>query len=86
VPSVNVWAGIADDYEIGPHEIKNHVGGAHYTNFLEKILPLLLENVSPHMHKNMWFLLDGVPPDLSLHFAHRVCNWLDNYTLSRQMD
>jgi hypothetical protein len=51
--SVNVWAWIIDDYVIRLHAIQDHVGGVHYTIFLEETLPLLLEVVPLHVHESM---------------------------------
>jgi hypothetical protein len=46
-----------------------------YADFLEEMLPLLLENVPPHVCKSMWYQDNGVPP----HFASQVHNWLDDF-------
>jgi hypothetical protein len=43
--SVNIWAGIVDDYVI-----QDCLGGAQYSDFPEETLPLLLENVPLHEH------------------------------------
>jgi hypothetical protein len=39
--SVNVWAGIIDDFVNGPHVIQSCLGGAQYTDFLEETLTIL---------------------------------------------
>lgn len=49
------------------------IGWAHYADFLEQKLPLLLENVPVHMRKSVWFFHDGAPPLL----ARRLRNWFD---------
>jgi hypothetical protein len=71
----NVWAGIVDDYVIGPFVIHDRLSGVQYTDFLEETLLLLLENVLLRVRESMWFQLGAPPP----HFARRVGTWLDKF-------
>jgi hypothetical protein len=48
--------------------------GMQYTDFLDETLPLLLENVTIHLHESMWFQPESAPP----HFACQVHNCLHN--------
>lgn len=72
--SVNVWAGILDDYIIGPYVLPARLTGSYYRTFLEEILlPTLLEDIPLGIRHNMWFLHDGAPP----HIGRRVRRFLD---------
>jgi len=72
--STNVWCGILNNTLIGPYFYKGTLTGEHYFNFLENILPLLLENVPLHTRECMWVQQDGAPP----HNANIVKNYLNN--------
>lgn len=77
--SVNVWAGIVDDYLIGPYLLPERLTGPIYRRFLEEVLPELLENVPINVRQQMWFQNDGAPAhfavqvreDLAQRFGHR---------------
>jgi len=77
--SVNVWAGIVDDYLIGPYLLPERLTGPIYRRFLEEVLPELLENVPLNVRHQMWFQHDGAPThfavqvreDLAQRFGHR---------------
>ncbi|XP_023313209.1 uncharacterized protein LOC111693200 [Anoplophora glabripennis] len=64
--SVNVWAGIVGDHLIGPHFLPNRLNGADYRQFLEEVLPELLEDVPLQVRENMYFMHDGAPAHFSL--------------------
>ena len=64
--SINVWAGIVGNHLIGPHILTRTLNGNIYTEFLEIVLPDLLENVPLATRKFMWFMHDGAPPHYSL--------------------
>jgi hypothetical protein len=53
--SVNVWAGSIDYYIIRLYVLENRFNGEHYANFLEEMLPCLLENVHLHVFESRWF-------------------------------
>jgi hypothetical protein len=77
--SVNIWAGIVDDYVIGPHILPSPLNGRAYRIFLDEVLPLLLEDVPLAIRRRMWFQHDGAPAhflnevreDLNARFPHR---------------
>ena len=64
--SVNVWAGIIGDHLIGPHFLPPRLNGDTYRQFLEEILPGLLEDVPLATRNTMWFMHDGAPAHFSL--------------------
>lgn len=72
--SVNVWAGIIDDYLIGPYFLPQRLNGETYCHFLINELPALLEEVPLAIRQNMWFMHDGAPP----HFALNVREFLND--------
>lgn len=64
--TVNVWCGIIGNKLIGPHIIEGNLNGQMYRNFLENELPILLENLSLEVRRNMWFQHDGCPAHYSV--------------------
>ncbi|CAH1957620.1 unnamed protein product [Acanthoscelides obtectus] len=70
--SVNVWAGIVDDYLIWPYLLPERLTGPIYRRFLGEVLPELLENVPLNVRQQMWFQHDGAPA----HFAVQVRAYL----------
>jgi hypothetical protein len=75
--SVNIRAGIIDDYLTGPYMIVDHFGGIQYTDSPKRILPLLLVDVHMTVCKGMglaWWCPS--PLFTSVH------NWLNNYFLT----
>lgn len=71
--SVNIWAGIVDDYLIGPYLLPNRLTGPIYEIFLNEVLPELLENVPLNIRQQMWLQHDGAPA----HFSAQVRQYLD---------
>lgn len=59
--SVNVWCGIFDNKLVGPHILPHRLTGEVYLDFLENILPVLLddENIDTG---GIYFQHDGAPP------------------------
>jgi hypothetical protein len=49
------------------------LNGLVYLDFLQNILPILLEEIDLHRRQNMWFQQDGAPP----HFHRDVRRYLD---------
>lgn len=43
--SSNVWAGILGDKLLGPYILHQRLNGAHYHEFLDNVLPILLKDV-----------------------------------------
>ena len=71
--SINLWAGIVNNYLIGPFELPPRLTGAIYWRFLRRNLQELLEEVPLHIRESMWFLHDGAPP----HFSRLVRQFLN---------
>ncbi|KAJ8950562.1 hypothetical protein NQ318_015695 [Aromia moschata] len=71
--SVNVWCGIVGDVLIGPHILPDRLTGNGYLNFLQHVLPNLLEEVPLGILRQMWYLHDGAPQ----HFARQVRDFLN---------
>jgi hypothetical protein len=72
--SVNVWAGIVDDYLIGPYVIEDCIGGAQYLNFLQETLLILMDNLPLNVPQDMWYQLDGA----LAYFTRPVRAWLNH--------
>ncbi|CAK9820332.1 hypothetical protein ANTPLA_LOCUS10558 [Anthophora plagiata] len=70
---VNLWAGICDNFVIGPYILPEKLNGATYQHFLEHVLPNLLEEIPLEIRKNMYFQHDGAPA----HYAANVRAYLD---------
>ncbi|KFM62974.1 hypothetical protein X975_21073, partial [Stegodyphus mimosarum] len=79
--SVNVWAGIVNDYLIGPYLLPARSNGFCYRIFLQEVLPELLQDVPAVVRDRMWFQHDGAPA----HNHVRVCNYLDGTFPGRWM-
>jgi len=72
--SLNVWAGILNGNLLGPYILPTRLNGDHYLEFLQNVLPVLLEDV-PLLHRqHAWFQHDGAPP----HFSRNVRQHLNN--------
>ena len=72
--SVNVWAGIVGDYLVGPYVLPKRINGQTYHNFIENVLPELIEGVPLYVRPNTYFMHDGAPP----HFSVDVRRLLNN--------
>lgn len=72
--SVNVWAGIVDNYLIGPYLMPCRLTGNVYETFLMEVLPRLLDDVPLAVCCRMWYQHDGAPA----HFHSNVRRYLDN--------
>lgn len=68
--SVNVWLGAVNGHLIGPHIFPNTLNGNMYLDFLQNILPNLLQNINI---RRMYFQHDGAPP----HYSNGVINHLN---------
>lgn len=71
--SINVWAGIVNDFFIGPYLLPTRLNGESYGIFLEQVLPELLQDVPIVIRNRMWFQHDGAPA----HFSTDVRTYLD---------
>ena len=70
--SVNMWAGILGE-NIIVYLLPARLSANIYLDFLQNILPLLLQNIPLNLRNNMWFQHDGAPP----HFGVNVRQYLD---------
>ena len=59
--SVNCWCGIVGDHVIGPYFFEVRLTGQVYANFLQTVLPQLMEDVPLHVRMNKWMQNDGAP-------------------------
>jgi hypothetical protein len=73
--SIHVWAGIIDDYLTGPYVAASHLSISLYKDLLERILPLLMDNVPLNVCDGAWLQHDSNP----LYFSCQVCSLLNNY-------
>ncbi|KAF0746732.1 Uncharacterized protein FWK35_00015450 [Aphis craccivora] len=79
--SVNVWCGILNNTLIGSYFYDGTLTGQRYLEFLQNILPLLMDCIPLQIRTNMWLQQDGAPPhnanmvkhSLNQHFPQR---WL----------
>jgi hypothetical protein len=60
-----VWAGIVDDFLVGPHVLPHRLSAKYNRDFLLRDLPKLLEDVSLAVRARMWYMHDGVPAYVS---------------------
>ena len=60
--SVNCRCGIVGDHVIGPHFFAGRLTGHVYANFLQNVLPQLMEYVPSLVRINIWMQHDGAPP------------------------
>lgn len=70
---INVWAGIVNDFLIGPYLLPTRLSGGSYLIFLKEVLPQLLHDVPIAIRNRMWFQHDGAPA----HFSIDVRNYLN---------
>ena len=59
--SVTYWCGIVGDHVIGPNLFEGPLTGQVYANFLQNVLPQLMEDVPSHVCINMWMQHEGAP-------------------------
>lgn len=64
--TVNVWAGIAGDYLIGPYILPERLTGEVYAIFLDQVLPGLLQNIPNRILEETFYQHDGAPPHFSM--------------------
>jgi hypothetical protein len=59
--SVSVWAGIIGDIVVGPYLLSDLLTAQRYRDFLETVLPGLLEDVPLAVRQRLWFQHEGAP-------------------------
>lgn len=62
---VNVWCGIIGNQVVGPVFFDEKLNGTRYAIFIEKELPVLLENLPLQLRLDMWFQQNGCPSHTS---------------------
>lgn len=76
---INVWCGLFNGRLIGPYFYDGTLTGNRYLDFLQNILPDLLEDIPLNERATMWWQQDGAPA----HFDRRVRSHLDMYFQER---
>ena len=69
--SVNCWCCIVGDHVIGWYFFEGRLAGQVYANFLQSVLPQLMEDLPLHVRMNMWMQHDCAPP----HYTERNRLW-----------
>ena len=64
--SLNPHASSRQMEKNSPYFIEGRLTGQVYANFMQNVLPQLLEDVSLHVRMNMWMQHDGAPPHYAL--------------------
>ncbi|XP_058810115.1 uncharacterized protein LOC131675223 [Phymastichus coffea] len=68
-----MWTGLIGNQVIGPVQLPNPLNAENYLEFLQDILPGLLDGVPEELQENLIFMHDGAPA----HTAVNVRNYLD---------
>ena len=63
---VNCWRGIVGDLVIGPYVYEGRFTRPVYANFLQNVLPQIMEDVPLQVRMNVWMQHDGTPPFYAL--------------------
>lgn len=71
--SINLWAGIVDEYLLGPYILPPRLNGQTYLTFLQQQLPEFLDDLPLALRSRLWFQHDGAPS----HFVQPVRDYLD---------
>jgi hypothetical protein len=71
--SISVWAGIFGDIVMGPNLLPDRLTAQRYCDFLETVLPGLLENVPLAVRQRLWFQHNRAPA----HYGEDVQQWLN---------
>ncbi|GBM14242.1 hypothetical protein AVEN_167324-1 [Araneus ventricosus] len=62
-----IWAGILGDHLLGPYLLPDRLpNGSKYLDFLQHVLPDLLQRIETTVRQNMWFMYNGAPADFSI--------------------
>lgn len=83
---VNVWAGIIDNFIVGPVILPNRLNGDHYLDHLQNTLPDLLDDIPLGLRRNMWFMHDGAPPHFTLAVRNHLHEQYPNKWIGRGND
>ncbi|XP_076668214.1 uncharacterized protein LOC143368893 [Andrena cerasifolii] len=70
--SINLWAGICGEFIVGPYIMSDRLDGPTYKDFLEHVLPDLMDDIPYEIRRNMYYQHDGAGP----HYAANVRAYL----------
>lgn len=84
--AINIWAGVIDNFIIGPVVIPNRLNGENYLQFLQQTVPELLEDLPLLLRQNMWFMHDGAPPHFTLAVRRHLHQQYPNRWIGRGDD
>lgn len=83
---INVWAGIIDNFVIGPAILPQSLNGANYLDHLRNVLPELIEDLPLALRQSMWFMHDGAPPHFTLDVRTHLNQNYPNRWIGRGQD
>lgn len=81
--TVNLWAGILNDFLIGPYLMPPRLNGHNYLVFLQQVLPELMEDVPLAIRRVMWFQHDGAPAHFTAEVRNHLTQTFDNRWIGR---
>jgi hypothetical protein len=68
-----MWAGIVGDTVVGPYLLPNKLTAQQYREFIETVLPGLLEDEPLTVRNRLWFQHNGAPG----HYRNDIQQWLN---------
>jgi hypothetical protein len=71
--NISVWHGIIGDIVLGSYKLPDRLTAQQYCDFLEIVLPELLEGVSLAVRQRLWFQHDRAPG----HYREDAQQWLN---------
>ena len=77
---VNVWCGLINNHLVGPHFFEERLNGDVYLNFLQDILPGMLDGINI---RGRYFQHDGASPHFALAVRHHLDNVYPNRWIGR---
>lgn len=81
--SVNVWAGILDNYLLGPIFLPKPLNGRNYLDFLRNDFADLMDDVPLNVINTMYFMQDGAPPHFSREVRQYLTDTFNNHWIGR---
>jgi hypothetical protein len=70
--NIGVWAGVIENIVVGSYLLPDRLTAQRYLDFLENIVPGLLQDVLLAMRQRLWFQHAGE----SVHLGEDVRGWL----------
>lgn len=83
---INVWAGIINNFIIGPVILPHRLNGETYLDHLQNTLPDLLDDLPLVLRRDMWFMHDGAPPHFTLNVRNHLNQQYPNRWIGRGND